>query len=32
VIVNAEPTGFDDLASVVVGGSISHVLPIMLRS
>jgi len=32
VIVNAEPTGFDELASVVVGGSISHVLPAMLRS
>ncbi len=32
VIVNAEPTGFDDLASVLVGGSISEVLPIMLRA
>ena len=32
VIVNAEPTGFDDLASVLVGGSISDVLPAMLRS
>ncbi|MCO4833938.1 MAG: NAD-dependent deacetylase, partial [Acidimicrobiaceae bacterium] len=32
VIVNAEPTGFDDLASILVPGSISHVLPVMLRS
>ena len=32
IIVNAEPTGFDDLASVLVGGSISDVLPPMLRS
>ena len=32
VIVNAEPTGFDHLASVVVGGSISDVLPAMLRA
>jgi len=32
VIVNAEPTGFDELASVLVGGSISEVLPVMLRS
>ncbi len=32
VIVNAEPTGFDDLASVIVPGSISEVLPLMLRS
>jgi len=32
VIVNAEPTGFDDLASVIVRGSISHVLPVMLRA
>jgi len=32
VIVNAEPTGFDDLASVIVRGSISEVLPVMLRS
>lgn len=31
VIVNAEPTGFDDLASVIVNGSISDVLPVMLR-
>jgi len=27
VIINAEPTGFDNLASVVVRGSISEVLP-----
>ena len=32
VIVNAEPTGFDEFASVIVRGSISHVLPEMLRS
>jgi NAD-dependent deacetylase len=32
VIVNAEPTGFDDLASILVPGSISDVLPVMLRS
>lgn len=32
VIVNAEPTGFDGLASVVVRGSISEVLPQMLRA
>ena len=32
VIVNAEPTGFDELATVLVPGSISQVLPIMLRS
>lgn len=32
VIVNAESTGFDDLASVVVRGSISQVLPVMLRA
>jgi NAD-dependent deacetylase len=32
VIVNAEPTGFDDLATVLVPGSISQVLPVMLRS
>ena len=32
VIVNAEPTGFDELADVVVGGSISDVLPVMLRA
>jgi len=30
VIVNAEPTGFDDLASVIVRGSISEVLPLMV--
>jgi len=30
VIVNAEPTGFDDLASVIVRGSISDVLPIIV--
>ena len=32
VIVNSEPTGFDDLASILVPGSISDVLPVMLRS
>lgn len=32
VIVNAEPTGFDDLASVLVPGSISEVLPPILRA
>jgi hypothetical protein len=32
VIVNAERTGFDELATVLVPGSISQVLPIMLRS
>jgi NAD-dependent deacetylase len=32
VIVNAEPTSFDDLATVLVPGSISQVLPVMLRS
>jgi len=32
VIVNAEPTGFDDLASVLVPGSISQVLPQILRA
>lgn len=30
VIVNAEPTPFDDLADVVVGGSISEVLPVLV--
>ena len=32
VIVNAEPTQFDDLADVVVRGSISHVLPEIIAS
>lgn len=32
IIVNAEPTGFDELATVLVGGSISAVLPAMLRA
>jgi NAD-dependent deacetylase len=32
VIVNAEPTQFDDLADVVVRGSISEVLPEIVRS
>ncbi len=32
VIINAEPTGFDELASVLVSGSISDVLPQILRS
>ena len=32
VILNAEPTQFDDLADVVVRGSISDVLPDILRS
>ena len=32
IIVNAEPTGFDDLATVLVPGSISQVLPVMLRA
>jgi len=32
VIVNGEPTGFDELASVIVRGSISDVLPPMLRA
>jgi NAD-dependent deacetylase len=31
VIVNGEPTGFDELASVIVRGSISEVLPAMMR-
>lgn len=31
VIVNAEPTAFDDLAEVVVGGSIGEVLPEIVR-
>lgn len=31
VIVNAEPTPFDDRASVVVRGSISAVLPVLFR-
>lgn len=30
VIVNGEPTGFDDLATVIVGGSISDVLPVIV--
>jgi len=30
VIVNAEPTGFDDLADAVVRGSISEVLPVLV--
>ena len=29
VIVNGEPTAMDDLATVVVGGSISDVLPLI---
>jgi NAD-dependent deacetylase len=32
VIVNAEPTQFDDLADAVVRGSISEVLPDIIRS
>lgn len=32
VIVNAEPTGFDELASVLVPGSISQVLPVIVRA
>lgn len=32
IIVNAEPTGFDDLASVIVRGSISDVLPVIVRA
>lgn len=32
IIVNAAPTSFDDLASVIVRGSISEVLPVMLRA
>ena len=30
IIVNAEPTGFDELASVIVSGSISDVLPLIV--
>lgn len=32
IIINAEPTGFDELASVIVGGSISEVLPLIVRA
>ena len=31
IIVNAEPTQFDDLADAVVRGSISEVLPEIIR-
>jgi len=32
IIVNAEPTGFDELATVIVRGSISDVLPVIVRA
>ncbi|MEE9414155.1 MAG: Sir2 family NAD-dependent protein deacetylase, partial [Acidimicrobiales bacterium] len=32
IILNAEPTGFDDLATVVLNGSISEILPRIIES